>query len=297
MVAAAQQTVLRFRGAWSSGQAYDADDIAVTGRWSFRALAGHVAGTQSQPGIGAHWTQFWEPIEGFGTVVRIAVEPPAVAPPQALRIAHAYDAAGTPVTQALPAPAGVTTQQPAAVSLQSAPPAKDLPAVMPAASEIHNDSDAPFPNVSLCLSWLTAMAHQSARREELDDGLQHIERELIRHIKRLEASLVATPADTLTPLAAEALRRKAIVLGVETPGEVRHAEARMVRSMVRLLRKRDRGEGLTAQEAAMQSILDSLDAALEEIDGAVDAIAQDPPLDVTSDDHWPKLTASPRGAP
>jgi hypothetical protein len=66
MTAAAQSETLRFRGVWASGASFEVDDIAVTGQWTWRCIMAHVAGAQSQPGRGAHWTRFWCPTDGFG---------------------------------------------------------------------------------------------------------------------------------------------------------------------------------------------------------------------------------------
>lgn len=271
----------RFRGTWVSGQAYDARDIAVTGRWSFEATMDHVAGQQSQPGHGAHWTRYWRPIEGFGVVEAPARGQPLPAPPATATILH------------LPAPVPLGTGVAVEPDEAGAPvrPAADgaLPAHIPSASEIPDDSDIGLPNLGMALSWIKAMLKDSVRRAELADDLRHLEEQM----KALADRIGAVLQPCLSPVQAEALTRKARVYGVETDAEVTAAEMKMMRAQIRLLRKRDTGEAYTAQDAAMATILDSMSRAIGDIDEAAEALEHSGAADVASDQHWPQIGARP----
>ncbi len=301
MTQAAQQ-IYRFRGAWASGAAYDENDISITGRWSWRALCPHVAGQQSQPAHGEHWTRFWAPIDGFGAMIvsqalQLPPAPPLVSPVVVqFPAAFAAHPVPAPVSGSLAAAPLLATQDPPLQ--QSAPgpisgpisgPVPNLPALV--ASGIPNDSDIPFDNVAMCLSWLKAMVDKTASRDWVDDQVDAVERLLESAVRRIESALIAAPLDT--PVRAEVWRRKGLVLGLSSRVDVFSQEQKMLRQTVRLLRKRDRGEGLTAQEAAMATILDELDQAMEAIDMAAEAIEHDPPDDVTADAHWPRLGVAP----
>ncbi len=270
MTAAAQE-ILEFRGAWASGMSFRENDITVTGRWSWRCILDHVAGTQSQPGHGAHWTRFWLPIDGFG------------------RIAGPFH---PKVSPSLVSGDGVVQLPVVSVPPAASPPAVTaLPAEPLAASRIADDSDNPQPNLAMTLSWIKAVLAQTARREDIEADLRQLEGQL----RDLADRLVNLRVPSLTPIRAEVMRRKARVLCVAGPAEVAAAELRMMREQIRLLRLRDKGSAFTARDAALFQVLDSVTDALAAIEAAAEALEATGTtlLDVTEDVHWPPLGETP----
>lgn len=281
MTAAAQQ-ILRFRGTWSQGTGYEAGDVCVTGRWSWECICSHVSGQQSQPGHGEHWARNWQPIEGFGSVAAPALTPIAAAAPRSAAVIHLAPPASRDHLPAVAAPASPPATAGGEDALLGA--TAPVPVRIPSTSEIPDDSEIGMPNLAMALSWVKAMLGQMARREDLEADFRELEAQL----RALAARLGSSPP--LDPVRAEAARRKALVLGVSTAGEVDDAERRMVRKMLQLLRKRETGADYTAQDAAMAAILDELVKALGEIDDAADALAENGLPNVAEDANWPLLT-------
>lgn len=280
-------TTLRFRGTWGPGRYYLAGDVVARGPHSFQAVSPHVAGGQSEPGLGGAWPNYWTPTDGTGGFVSPdggpATDPAQVAtlPSLPVPLGHLGDASAR---QAAPHLSGASMPQ--AAPRPDASAHENLPAVLPNASEIPDDSDVSMPNVAMALSWLKQMIAHTARKKDVEDELERIHGLLTRLVERVEAGVPALEAENLVQR--EAWRRKLRVLNAATRGEGERMISAMTREYVRLLRKRDRGETLTAHEATRAAVLDRLDRLLMQIDDRAAELENAEPEDVTLDRHWPR---------
>lgn len=260
----------RFRGVWRTGEHYLPGDIIARGRNNYEAISDHVAGCQSEPGIGGHWPSFWMPTDGM-----LFSQPASQAMPEA---SHRPEASGPDGLSSPPALPSNVTRFPAPLS--SAAP----PAAPPKASEIEDDGDSGGVNVAHSLSLMRAALRHAARVEQVE--------ELIGLLRRLERRIDAAGSPALEdPISAEAWRRKGQLLSVATRREAEEAMFRLTREYVRFLRKRDRGLHLTPQEAARFAMLDALDQALLEIEQREEELRAIEPPDIGNDKHWPTLGA------
>lgn len=253
MLAHGNQDVVRFRATWRGGEGYRAGDVVARGVRSYQALKRHTSGSQSEPGHGEQWAEFWEVYD----------------PDAALHPIHRQQLA---VVQSLP-PA--TDIEPLSIDrpaprMPSAAPAAAVPAVVRRdepllASEIVDDSGEAGMNVAFAL-----------------DALR-------QHLKQITAQLaLRSPGDGASgdPLLAELWRRKCAVLGAADRAE---CEAMMQAAMwdwMRLIRKQQRGEVWNADEVRRNAILEAVDQRFLELDRAYEGLRGDPPLDAEHDRHW-----------
>lgn len=269
-----QAQVLTFRGIWRVGMYYHAGDIVARGPWSHECLGDHLAGAQSEPGSGAECARYWRPSDGV-----------AVSKPQ--REAPRADAVQPVTVVQFPASQGFALERPAERQLPAVAAPVGVPATMPVASEIADDSQGGALNVAFALDTLRQQLAHAVRREDLAAALSAI----AQRLDRLEARAgEASPAHDLTdPVTAEAWRRKCELLQAPTIAAARAQIEGMTRDMVRLLRKRDKGGAFTPLEASRVAILDVLDQHISDIDARAAELMLATPPDITADRHWPQL--------
>lgn len=295
-----QAAQIRFRGIWRTGENFSPGDVVARGRFGFEAIADHVAGCQSEPGLGEQWPRFWKPTDGYGGGASGADLLPKASErsfvgasgaevlPKASQFAeeHPRSFAGASDAQVLPKASQFAQEHPrdnvSPFPVPVARPVASVPAAVPSASEIHDDSDAGGINVAHSLSLLRGMFDAAARREDLH--------ELLSLLQRLERRIDAIGAPALEdPISAEAWRRKCGLLGVATRRDAEAEMSVMTREYVRLLRKRDKGLHLSPKEAARFAVLDVLDQALADIEAREIDLRSIEPADITDDKHWPSL--------
>lgn len=259
--------VIRIRGTWARGMHYVPGDVVVQGPATYQALVDHVSGDTTQPVFGPQAGEFWGVLDA--SLGRQAQ-------PQA---PHTPPAAGSsiPAAQVVPFPVVMPAGQPA------------LPADVPSAEHIADTSNIGLPNVAMSLSWLKEMVGHAARREWVADELERLQQLIERLAHRLEGlgPPAALPHDD--PLETEKWRRIARVLDARNQPEAEAIRSAMGWEMLRLLRKRDRGEIWTAQEAARAAVLDVLDREVEAIEAAAKALSLETPDDLAGDKHWPRI--------
>lgn len=266
--------MLTFRGQWRAGVYYHAGDVAARGPWSYEVLPGasHIAGTQSEPGSGSEWARYWRQSEGV-----VVTPPPARAEP-----------AQPPTVLNFPALPGASEARQLLAPAVSPPPS-NVPARVPSASEIVDDSQDGAMSVAFALDAIRQRLTHAVRREDLASALTAI----AQRLDRLEQGGHALEApEPIDPVLAEAWRRKCELLQAPTIAAARAQIDGMTRDMLRLLRKRDRGGAFTPLEASRIAILDVLDQHLADIDARAAELANATPPDITADRHWPKLGAT-----
>lgn len=269
---------LRFRGTHAFGISYAEGDIVVRGRWAFDCTADHVSGSQSEPNFGEHWGKFWRPTDGFvipgaGNVLAF---PPAPAPSPSQPQQHPARQPSAPDA----APSAPALRQP--YTLDNLPPA-----LIPRAQDIALEGEGMLPNVSMELDWLRKMVSQTVRREWVDGELAKLKALIARLVERIGEG--AAPALPESEIAAECWRRKAAVLGAPDRATAEAMVHAMTREQVRLLRKRDRGEVWSAEDAARDAVLDTIDRHLVELDRAAARLEELCPPDAVSARHWPQI--------
>lgn len=102
------------------------------------------------------------------------------------------------------------------------------------------------------------------------------------------------PANAAQPTAAdvrsEASRRMQVLVGARDIAHLEIIIANGTREAVRLLRKG--AAAWTPEEAGRAAELEALDAAIEAIRAASNAMEKDPPVDYADDAHWPKASGA-----
>jgi hypothetical protein len=264
--------MIRIRGTWSRGTQYLRGDVVAQGPRAYSAIVEHVSGDQSQPVFGARCAEFWGSAD-------TTLSPAPVQP-----VSH----------QVIQFPMALNAQSAPASAPAASPrmPVGAAPSLPSAASDVPDDSDVAMPNVAMALSWLKAMVGQCVRRDWVEEELQRIDEIISRLVHRLEDLGAPNTLVASKPVEVEAWRRKAAVLSATDRTQAEAMRNAMLWEWVRLLRKRDRGETWTAQEATRAAVLDVLDRECEAIDQAASALEFDTPADVAADKHWPRMGAS-----
>ena len=251
-------TMLRIRGSWAFGADFLRGDIVARGSRNYMARLQHIAGTESEPLIGARWLDFWEiwPGESVLTGRELAPAPTPPAPRgEVVRLAPVI----APTEPAAPEP--------------PEPPGTDLEL----ATRLEIDS-------------IRTQMRSFARTDWVNGQLQRIEQLLRGLAERVRAGKEAVFD---SPVRAEMWRRIGIVVSSADRAEAELLVTRMMRERIRLLAKRDKGLSWTPEEAARAGVLDFIDtqiARLEERAELLEAHAIDDPAD---DKHWPKLAGAP----
>ncbi|MGL4397644.1 MAG: hypothetical protein ACRCS9_13975 [Hyphomicrobium sp.] len=268
MTQAQPHTTGRYRHTWRAGEQYLPGDRCVVGAGTFESLQNQVSGPRSQPGVGEHWTMFWAPVEGY-LVHGPNVTPFPAAPVQAQ------------ITQQSPQPQGLLAAGPYVAvppviadqlrRIAGIPPEADEPVLPP------SDTETALAIDSLSIRMERAEA-EAAKMRDLVAGLA-------KHLG--QANIPAVLLDN--PIRTEAWRRKAAVLNASDRAEAEELFKQMLAQGYKLLRKRDRGDTWTSQEAARAAVLDTLHDQLERIDDAAASLEHFTPDDITADRHWPRL--------
>ena len=58
------RTVIRIRGSWAIGADYRRGDIVARGSRNYQARQAHIAGSDSEPMLGARWSDLWDVWDG-----------------------------------------------------------------------------------------------------------------------------------------------------------------------------------------------------------------------------------------
>lgn len=279
--------MLKFKGTWRIGVYFHAGDISVRGPWTYEAIADHVAGTQSEPGAGADWARYWKGSDGVVVARAVATSDPLPTAPAVPNVT----VVPFPVMTSPPAPLVDQAPVPVQREVHSLPvpaTAPSLPATVPAASEILDDSQEGALSVAFALDAIRQKLAHAVRRDDLAQALSAF----AERLALLEAKAPEPALEHADPIVAEAWRRKCELLQVPTIAAARAQIDGMTRDMLRLLRKRDKGGAFTPLEASRVAILDVLDQHLADIDARAAELALETPPDITADRHWPTLGAT-----
>lgn len=104
----------------------------------------------------------------------------------------------------------------------------------------------------------------------------------------LRARGLPGPVATAADVRAEASRRMSALLGARDAAHLDILIANGTREAIRLLRIRE-DRPWTPEESAREATLRAVDAAIEAIRAASNALETNPPADYRDDAHWPRL--------
>jgi len=246
--------VLRIRGSWRIGADFARGDIVARGSRNFEARCQHIAGTESEPQLGARWSDYWDVWDSSS----VFSAPPA----------------------ALPAPMGQIITLPAHV------PAVDIPYPEPPAPQ-STDLDLA---TRLEIDSLRSQMRNFARTDWVNGQLQRIEQLLRGLAERVRAGKEAVFD---SPVRAEMWRRIGLVVSSADRAEAELIVTRMMRERIRLLAKRDRGQLWSTEEATRASVLEFIDTQIARLEERAELLEAHAIEDPTDDKHWPKFGGAP----
>lgn len=104
----------------------------------------------------------------------------------------------------------------------------------------------------------------------------------------LRARGMPSPVPAAADVRSEAARRMTLVLGARDQSHLELLLANGAREAIRLLRIRE-DRSWTPEESTREAMLRAVDATIEAIRAASNALEPNPPTDFRDDRHWPKL--------